>query len=116
MAQWRKRRSDLEKARLSEPVLVNFLKEIMQTETLLLARRRAAEERRIWEAERDENAYMEDAADGEDGEDAQVNPTLAAALDAPPQSRSDRQPKPTIDNYSSFAEIDGGIKPLETFA
>jgi len=113
VAEWRKRRSDVEKARLSEPVLVNFLKEIMHTETLLLARRRAAEERRIREAERDENACVEDATDGED---AQVNPTLAEAQDAPPQSRPDRQPSRTADYYSSFNEIDDDIEPLETFA
>lgn len=46
-AEWRKRRSAVEKAKLSEPVLVKFLKEVLQTETLLLERKRAAEERRL---------------------------------------------------------------------
>ncbi len=113
VAEWRKRRSDVEKARLSEPVLVNFLKEIMHTETLLLARRRAAEERRIREAERDENAYVEDAAHDEE---AEVDSTGAASRDAPPLSRPDRQPSRTADYYASFNEIDDDIEPLETFA
>lgn len=45
-AEWRKRRSDVERTRLTDSKLVKFLKEIDQTETLLLERRQAAEERR----------------------------------------------------------------------
>jgi putative transposase len=45
-AEWRKRRSDVERTRLTDFKLVKFLQEIDQTETLLMERRRAAEERR----------------------------------------------------------------------
>ncbi len=44
--EWRKRRSVVERTRLTDAKLVEFLREIDQTETLLLERRRAAEERR----------------------------------------------------------------------
>lgn len=52
-AEWRKRRSAVEKTRLSEPVLVKFLQEVLQTETLLLERKRAAAERYLREAQAD---------------------------------------------------------------
>lgn len=44
--EWRKRRSNVERTRLTDSKLVKFLQEIDQTETLLLERRRATEERR----------------------------------------------------------------------
>lgn len=101
--EWRKRRSNVEKNRLSEPVLVKFLKEIMNTETLLLARRRAAEERRLREQE------AEDGGGFDDGYDDDSLPETADAAGKP-------QPKPAAPAATqTFADIGADIELAETF-
>lgn len=96
-AEWRKRRSAVEKNRLSEPVLVKFLKEILETETLLLERKRSAEERRV-----------RDADDG--GERVQTQDPKSDAGGACPESVTE-----SLNSASTFAVIDGDIELLETF-
>lgn len=113
-AEWRKRRSDVEKNRLSEPVLVKFLKEVMGTETLLLARRRAAEERRLREQEAEDGAGFDDGSDGSDGGDGDgdgddASPRAANAAGKP-------RPKPAAPAAApTFADIGADIELAETF-
>lgn len=104
--EWRKRRSAVEKTRLSEPVLVKFLKEIMETETLLLARKRAIEERRIREQEEDASTWEDDddgTAEEVDGSTAASTPHAACRPACAPDS-----------NQSVFADCGDDLEILET--
>jgi putative transposase len=98
-AEWRKRRSVVEKTRLSEPLLVKFLKEILETETLLLERKRAAEERRIREAEDDADSI----------EQAYSDESPTPSPEAVPQLTATQSP-----SYKTFATVQGNIEILET--
>jgi transposase InsO family protein len=74
--EWKRRRNFVGKKRLNEASLIKFLKEILQTETLLLERKRAAEERRLREeADRDQDLADDDG----DSDESQVQSDPSAA-------------------------------------
>lgn len=117
-AEWRKRRSDVEKIRLDERELVQFLKEIMNTETLLLERRRAAEERKLRDKERrsqefqikDEDETLVDLCD----DDAAAGSNGGCGIEEAVVIALATRNKPKHLNLSSgFAAISGEIKQLE---
>ena len=117
VSEWRKRRSDVEKTRLSEPVLVKFLKELRQTEVLLLARRRAAEERRLRHSEGDEDGYDEDVVEADvptaDTQKPAVEPHVPARAD----SSANAARNTSISAYhASFAELGDAIESMEAAA
>jgi putative transposase len=62
IVEWKRRRNLVAKKRLNEPTLVKFLQEILETETLLKERRRAAEERRLRSMSGDD---VDDAGDND---------------------------------------------------
>ena len=94
--EWRKRRSMVERQRLTQPVLIAFLKEILETEVLLLERKRAAEERRLREPE----VGMHDVVDADE-----VPPGRQSSDSQPPDARpAGRQ---------TIAAIDGELENLE---
>ncbi|MFT7776615.1 transposase [Roseateles sp.] len=94
--EWRKRRSMVERQRLTQPVLIAFLKEILETEVLLLERKRAAEERRLRQPEAD----MYDVVDADE-----APPGRQASDSQPPDARpAGRQ---------TIAAIDGELENLE---
>lgn len=94
--EWRKRRSMVERQRLTQPVLIAFLKEILETEVLLLERKRAAEERRLRQAELD-------SYDAGDADESVSGPEVSDSL--PPNSR--------IVGQLAIAAIDGELESLE---
>ena len=104
-SEWRKRRSDVEKARLSEPVLIEFLKEIWKTEVLLLARKRAAEERRLRDAESDDT--------GEDEDDDLEEVPLTNPPTAPAPLPSTRAKRSSVSGKHAFDSISDDIEFLE---
>jgi len=91
-AEWRKRRSSVEKTRLSQTVLIKFLKEILDTETLLLERKRAAEERRLR---------------GQDPSDEDPD------VDMPVEDSSEQSASSPSQGGAILAPIEGDIEDLE---
>jgi putative transposase len=78
-AEWRKRRSQVEKGRLVDKALVTFLIEMEQTETLLLERRRANEMRRILANQMDEEPALFEGAEAPQSERVAATQTPAVA-------------------------------------
>jgi len=95
-AEWRKRRSDVERRRLTQPLLIEFLKEISQTETLLLERKRAAEELRLRQS---------DSGPADAFEDDDAPPMPGASTASPSISRDPAS--------TAIAAIDGELDVLE---
>lgn len=121
VTEWRKRRSNVEKTRLSEQVLVKFLKEIRQTESLLLARRRAAEERRLRESEDADNQY-DDATDDVGDNTADADAESRSAAETQPAAKAQKPVGPAKKTTSakaqnsSFADFGDELETLETLS
>jgi hypothetical protein len=85
-AEWRRRRSSVEKIRLSDKTFGSVPPEIQQTESLLLERRRANEMRRSQGMEVDEDDPAATAGTGQALHAQPPSPLANEAVDPPLQS------------------------------
>lgn len=103
-AEWRKQRSDVERERLKDSTLIQFLKKVYDQQTVLVARRQAAEERQrlLAAGALPEDWDEEDLQDGVGGSGM----PMPDEADDPPQS--DKRPAKPVGK-------DIVISPMEAF-